>query len=553
LLGHASLRLSKRGEGLSTHNDLRHSSTLRDYLNVVRRRKWIILQALILVPAVAFYLSDRQQKTYQADAQVLLSQQNLANALTGVSDSTVFQSVDRISQTQANLARVPKVAADAIAISGIESRPPGQLLAESSVTADPASNLLYFSVTDTSPSIATKLTTAYARAFVRYRHELDTTSLRQARGELEGRMFVLRKSGQGSSRLYGNLLVKDELLRTMEALQTSNASVIRDASGASKVGPRPFRDGMLGLALGIVLGFGLAFLREALDTRVRSADEISERLGLPLLARLPEPPRRLRRSNKLAMLADPHDSSAEAFRILRTNLDFVRLNKKASVILVTSALEAEGKSTTAANLAIALARSGKRVALVDLDLRRPFLDRFFPPPNQLGLTHVALGYATLEQALIKVPVIQALPHPKRPRTAAGNGNGATRVEGLLEVLTSGPLPPNLDEFISTPEVADILGRLRERADVVLVDATPLLLVGDAMSLTAVVDAMMIVTRINVVRRPILKELRRVLDNLPAEKLGFVVTGAEHEETYGGYGAYTYHSYSDSTRVADPVS
>jgi len=127
-------------------------------LNVIRRRKWIILQALILVPAVAFYLSDRQQKTYQADAQVLLSQQNLANALTGVSDSTVFQSVDRISQTQANLARVPKVAADAIAISGIESRPPGQLLAESSVTADPASNLLYFSVTDTSPSIATKLT-----------------------------------------------------------------------------------------------------------------------------------------------------------------------------------------------------------------------------------------------------------------------------------------------------------------------------------------------------------------------------------------------------------
>jgi uncharacterized protein involved in exopolysaccharide biosynthesis len=102
---------------LRAHDDSHHGGTLRDYLHVVRRRKWIILQAVVLVPAIAFYLSHRQHNVYESEAQVLLSQQNLANALTGVSDSSVFQSVDRISQTQADLARVPKVAEDAVTAS----------------------------------------------------------------------------------------------------------------------------------------------------------------------------------------------------------------------------------------------------------------------------------------------------------------------------------------------------------------------------------------------------------------------------------------------------
>jgi Mrp family chromosome partitioning ATPase/capsular polysaccharide biosynthesis protein len=541
---------NRRGQlrGHAAHDETRHASTLRDYFSLVHRRKWIILAAVILVPTVAVFYSARQTKLYQAEAQVLLAQTNLANALTGTPESSVFQPVERISQTQADLARVPIVARRAVNAAGV-NRSAGQLLGESSVTADLNSNFLFFTVTDTVPSAARKLATEYARQFTIYRAQLDTAALKGAREDLETRMAEIRANGGVNSSLYASLASKDELLRTMEALQTSNASLVQEANSSWQVAPKPRRNGILGLALGILLGLGLAALREALDTRVRSADEIGERLGLPLLARIPEPPRRLRRGNNLSMLIEPSGVEAEAFRMLRTNLDFVRLDKKSQVIMVSSAVEAEGKSTTAANLAVALARSGKRVALVDLDLRRPFLHQFFRSRENAGLTHVALGYASLEEALIKVPVLES---PSQTSNENGNGNGSNPVSGLLEVLTAGPVPPNLDDFLGGKAVADILGALAKRADVVLVDAPPLLLVGDAMALATVVDAAMIITRINVVRRPMLKELKRVLDGLPTEKLGFVLTGAEREESYAGYGGYAYRYTSYSARMREKV-
>jgi Mrp family chromosome partitioning ATPase len=236
--------------------------------------------------------------------------------------------------------------------------------------------------------------------------------------------------------------------------------------------------------------------------------------------------------------------------MLRTNLEFVQLEAPTRCIMVTSAVEAEGKSTTAANLAVTLARGGKRVVLVDFDLRRPFLDRFFPAGKHPGLTNVALGYASLDQALIKVPLVE---RKEVGWKNGSNGNGSARVDGLLEVLTSGPVPPNVDDFVGTKAVADILEALKHRADVVVVDATPLLVVGDAMSLATAVDAMLVVTRIKVVRRPMLKELRRVLDAVPARKLGFVLTGANQEESYGGYGAYSYRYHSHETRAREAIS
>jgi succinoglycan biosynthesis transport protein ExoP len=537
---------------LTTDGDLRHSSTLRDYLAVVRRRKWIILQAVILIPVLALVLSVRQHKVYQAKAQVLLTMQDLGQALTGFGTSDVNQDPTRISQTQANIARTPEVADRALEKAGIRDRNGYGLLAASKVSADPTSNLLYFSARDRNPATAVRLVNAYANGYVDYKQQLDTASIKKAESGVRDRLTQLRKNGQEGSRLFTNLADRLDQLEQMKALQSSNASVVRSADFARQVEPKPLRNGILGLALGLVLGLALAFLRDALDTRVRSAEEIGDRLGLPLLARLPEPPRRFRRENRLVMLADPTSPESEAFRMLRTNLDFVRLDNDAKTIMVTSAVEAEGKSTTAANLAAALARVGQRVTLVDLDLRRPFLHRFFDIGGQPGLTQVALGHAKLEDALTPIPLMRPgkLTDPLNDPLGDANGNGHAngRVEGLLEVLGSGPIPPNVDEFVGTKAVAEILAELRRRSDVVIIDSTPLLVVGDAMALTGSVDALLVVARANVVRRPMLRELHRLLEASPALKLGYVVTGATAGGGYYGYeGSYGYRAHTRRPR------
>ena len=344
----------------------------------------------------------------------------------------------------------------------------------------------------------------------------------------------LELEGRERSALYRQLEERQQDLQELKALQGQGIYPVSQATSAVQTRPRPVRDGMIGLLLGLVLGLGLVFLREALDTRVRTAEEVSDRLGISLLARLPSPPRKLANKEGIAMLEEPTGVQAEAFRVLRTNLEFVNLDRHAQVIMVTSALESEGKSTTASNLAVAFARAGKRVALVDLDLRRPFIARFFRLGGRPGLTQVALGHVDLEDALVPVALSD---HPPRngagPEASATNGQG--RTTGVLEVLPSGPIPPDAGEFVATHAVGTTIQQLRERADIIIVDAPPLLGLGDAMALTSKVDGILLVARLKVARRQTVNELRRVLENVPASPLGFVITNAETDKGYGyGY-------------------
>lgn len=565
-------------------------STLRDYLRVVRRRKWVILQAVALVPLTAVLLSTRQERLYQAEAEVLLSRQNLVPSQTDGQDPTIApRPAERVAETEAQLARVPALAERTLEEAGVRGRTARDFLAASDVSAKQNTDLLEFRVTDHLQGLAVRLATEYAREFVDYRRELDTAALVNARQELRARINEVEAAGDRRSRLYESLVEKEQQLRTQEALQISNAFLVRPADEAKQVQPRPVRNGILGLALGLILGIGFALLWEALDTRVRSAEEIGERLGLPLLGRLPKPPRSLRNNDQLAMLEEPRGVHAEAFRMLRTSLNFITLTRSLRMVMVTSAVDGEGKSTTAANLAVALARLGWRVILVDLDLRRPYLDRFFHLEYRPGITDVALGHADLDSALAAIALAEADPRvppdedppwtteavgaPALETTAASpleelltirsrglgehlrfeaNGDGHSEVRGMLHVLPSGPTPPDPGELVGGEAVADILERLRERADLVLIDSAPLLHVGDAMSLSTRVDGLLLISRLKLVRRPMLVELQRVLAACPAEKLGFVLADAELEEGGYGYGAYGY-SRGYARREAEPVA
>jgi polysaccharide biosynthesis transport protein len=518
-------------------------------VRILKRGWWIILLTTAAVAGAAFYQASREEPLYSASSQVLLKYQNLASGLTGIQDlSTVYQDPQRVAQTQTQIAMSPDVANRVARAAKVPGLSAGSFLGSAAVTAATDSDILIFNVTYGDAETAARLATIHAKEFIQHRRELDTASIVAARKELRGRIEELDRTGFRGSPLVARLVESEQQLRTMEALQTANASLLRPASVAAQVQPRTERAAVLGVLLGLMLGIGLAFARDALDTRVRSSNEISQRLETTLLARIAVPPRGLRRKHRLVMIASPHSAQAEAFRMLRANLEFVNLDRGARSILVTSALEKEGKSTTVANLAVALARAGQKVALVDLDLRRPAIAKFFGIPGSYpGVTNLVAGSSTLEQALVEV---SRTPNagPDTPHVG-GNGVGSAGSAGVLKVLPSGPVPRDPGEVVNDRRLATALDQLERAFDFVLVDTPPLLSVGDAMALSAHVDAMITVARLTMLKRGVLDELARTLETCPTIKLGVVVTGAETEPGYG-YGGYAYHR---STKEKDWVT
>lgn len=506
-----------------------------------------MLAVVVLVPVVAVLGSLLQEKRFEASSQVLLTRGDIAADLNGVQRSPDLRDPDRVAATRAQLARSQELAARVIKATGRSDRTALGLLASSSVSPRSDSDILVFRVSDRYRDVAIRLATEYGRQFTRYISELDTAPLARAQRAVQQRLRELEALGQEDTRVYATLTQNLDQLRVLSALRTADATLVRPADGAALTRPRIARNGLLGLVVGLALALGLAFLREALDTRVRTGEEVSERLGMPLLARLPAPSERLQQRKDIVMLSEPTSRAAEPFRVLRTNLEFVSLERRAGMVMITSAAPAEGKSTTAANLAVALARSGRHVVLADLDLRRPTLDRFFDAGGRPGLTDVALGHVELDEALVTVPL-------DLHESAAGrNGNSdMSRISisgGRLEVLCTGPLPPDPGGFIGSAAMTEVLAELRRHADITLIDTPPVLPVGDAMALSARVDGIVVMSRLNVATRSMLAELRRQLDASPAAKLGLVISQAEVEDDSAYAGTrYAYAYYGPETGV-----
>ena len=510
------------------------SNSLASQLRILARWKWIVLAFAVIVPAVAVAYSLQQPKLYEASAQVLLKNQNLASTLVGINDTSSQDTPDRQAQTEAGLARVPNVAKSVLKVTHTKGMTVSDFLNASSVNALSNANLLEFKVTASTETEAAHLATAYAAQYTAYKKQLDTAAINKAEKDVSASLAKLGANAVNSS-LYSSLLKTQQDLKTLAALQTSNAILVKSADSAAQVQPRPRRNGALGLVLGLLLGCGAAFLANALDTRVPE-EEIAEYYGAPLVGRLPRPPASVRRADTLVMLEAPSSAEAEAYRLLQTNLDFVRVTHPASAIMVTSALDSEGKSPVAANLALLYARSGKRVALVDLDLRRPVIAKLLALPKLTGLTDIALGTETLSSVLRAVAADTAAWRGgawiKQPRQAAENDANA------LYVLTAGKVPPNPSEIVASTIVEKIIAKLREITDLVIVDAPPLLAVADPLLISRSVDAIVVVARRDSLRRRAASEAGRLLKTCPAPTLGFVLVDAGVESS--AYYRYNEH-------------
>jgi Mrp family chromosome partitioning ATPase/capsular polysaccharide biosynthesis protein len=530
------------------------------YIAIFRRRAWIIVLCTLIGLNVAWLYSARQPATYRASSEIVITTQTYTDA-TGMA-----RDQERQAETLARLADNPGVAAQAIELAGVSGWTADELLKHSKVTADPTANLVSFAVTGRDPGQVTALANGYADSFAQRTQDEAAAQIHALLDPLQARIKYLNTrianlqqtintkltNGQSPAteqQLVRNLSTQLEVALTSAAnYQTQlatlpgTAQVASVATEAAQVGPATERNIAAGLFLGLMIGLGLAFLRESLDTRLRTSDDLVEELGINLLARIPAPPKELRKLDRLALLADDPGVDAEAYRKLRVGLDFANLKPRAQVIMMTSAVEQEGKSTTVANLAVAMAQIGRNVILVDLDLRRPYLARFFDLGQIPGVTDVALGHLTLDHALHAITVSGT-----RPGTPVTGAASAKSLEGTLQVLTSGENPSDPVAFLESEALEYLIEELKERADVVLIDAPPVLPVSDAMAISRKVDAMIVVSRLEVVRRPVARELRRELDGATVPILGLVLTGADADASYGyGYGyGYGYNSPSQA--------
>ncbi|RXZ72233.1 polysaccharide biosynthesis tyrosine autokinase [Agromyces albus] len=450
---------------------------LRDYIRILQK-SWVLIVMLTLVGvAAAATYSLMQTPKFSSSAKVFVSTSGGTSTADLQQGNTFTQ--QRV-KTYADLATTPIVLLPVISTLGID-RTSEQLTAQVTATAPLDTTLIDITVIDEDPALAAEIATAVSESLTEVVQSIETT----------------------------------EATDESAASSPVRLTLVQHAAVPQvPMSPNVPLNVALGALVGLALGVGLSVLRETLDTRIRNERDVEAVTDAPIIGGIVFDPKAKERP--LIVHADPHSPRAESFRTLRTNLQFLDAGRENRSFVVTSSVEAEGKSTTASNLAIALADAGGRVLLVDADLRRPKLAEYLGIEGAVGLSDLLIGRAELQD------VVQHW----------GRNN--------LYVLPAGRVPPNPSELLGSKAMATTIAELGRAFDVVLFDAPPLLPVTDAAVLAQAVGGTIVVVSAGRAHKGQLKGALAALANVDAPVSGVVLTmmPTKGPDAYG-YGRYGY--------------
>ena len=505
-------------------------SSLTDYLKVVRRHRILIIVVTLALGAIAFLYSKTQATTYEAEAQMSFGDPFANLTLLSGGSGIPQESAAVRAANAAVLVTSPRV--EGTATKTFKHGPPPGCSIDASVLVE--TNNVAVDGTCRTADAAALFTNTYARAARKVGNAQARADIDRVAKALTDQISQAKKSPvQGVTG--PTVAALEQELSRVEAVKESAAPVeiVQPATPPTgTASPRPIRDTGIGLALGLVLGLLAAFGRDALDRRLRSSQEVHEELGLPVLGRVSRTAlghAGLARNGQAPM----SDADFEAFRVLRMNLAYLAKGEPVRSVLVTSGLPDEGKSTVSAALASAAVLAGQRTLLVECDLRRPCFAQRLGIQPQPGLSDYLLGNSS-PQDILQVVELSEPVRANGSETAAQPRASA----GTLVCIAAGSLVSNPAELLISERFKDFLEKVSRAYHLVVLDASPLLAVVDAMEILPQVDAAIMCVRAQQTTREQARAARVALSTLPERPMGAVLTGMRR----GDPDAYDYYGY-----------
>ena len=502
--------------------EVAHDQILRDVLRLLRRQKWVIVGTMLIALAASVTYSLVKTKEYEATAQLQFVDQS--QYLSTIGSATSFSGQTPAQTAAQGAERVTSAEVVSAVAQDVNSDLSESEIKDSVETAvDPDSSLVSLTVTAKSATLATDLANAFANETKnvlteRQRSQLlrQAKSLSQGVKSLDDSSIEKQISLQNAAKLRSVAQVSTPVEIASPATEPDNPS-----------SPRPVRDGILALALGLIFGIILALLRDSLDRRLTDPHEVQHELQIPMLGYVHA--KSLGVSGFTSNGQGP-ERDLESFRILRANVDFLGGDQPLKTIGVTSPLAEEGKSTVAVGLATAAALADRRVLLVECDLRRPvFADRL-DVPSSPGLTDWANGQAQPKD------VVRSVPIPVGNR-AQSEEEGQVSPQHFLSVISAGSFTPEPAELLASRRFSEFLTEAREAYDLIVLDCGPLLSVGDALEVVRLVDAVLLCVRLDRTTREQALAARAALGQMPERPIGLVLTGVRSAQEGYYYGYY----------------